>query len=111
MGSSVTVHINDSYKCKLDLIARNEPDFHHLALISDTHIPADENESYRDFFPTKNFQKKVGEFTFQYSALLLQFPQRGSMKQDCHSLPPFQSHHLLVPWYWLNEQNRLQAYL
>ena len=45
----------------LDLVARKGPDFHHLALISDTHIPADENESYRNFFPTKNFQKIVGE--------------------------------------------------
>jgi len=45
----------------LDLVARKSPDFHHLALISDTHIPADENESYRGFFPSKNLQKIVGE--------------------------------------------------
>ena len=42
-----------------DLLAQKRADFNHLALISDTHIPADDNESYRDFFPTKNFRKVV----------------------------------------------------
>jgi len=42
-----------------DLIAQKRADFNRLALISDTHIPADDNESYREFFPTRNFRKVV----------------------------------------------------
>ncbi|MBX2842081.1 MAG: metallophosphoesterase [Flammeovirgaceae bacterium] len=44
-----------------NLMGQNKQDYHHLALLSDTHIPADESESYRDFFPVKNFEKVVGE--------------------------------------------------
>ncbi|WP_020526379.1 metallophosphoesterase family protein [Flexithrix dorotheae] len=49
----------------INLLGQQKADYHHLALLSDTHIPADETESYRDFFPVKNFGKVVGEVLAQ----------------------------------------------